>query len=113
MLGVFGDESTTGKPAGDDLREGKRTVMLAIARQNADASTLTVLDELVGDPLLEPVQIEMLRSTLHATGAVAQTEDLITRSRERSLRALSQMGVDASVARELGSLVEAITVRSV
>jgi len=55
----------------------------------------------------------MLRSTLHATGAVVQTEDLIARSRERSLRALSEMGVDASVAKELGSLVEAITVRSV
>lgn len=113
MLGVFGDEATTGKPAGDDLREGKRTVMLAIARQNADGATLTLLDELVGDPRLEPAQIEMLRSTLHATGAVAQTEDLITRSRERSLRALAEMGVDASVAKELGSLVEAITVRSV
>ncbi len=31
LLGVFGDPSVTGKPAGDDLAEGKRTVLLARA----------------------------------------------------------------------------------
>ncbi|MCA1781659.1 MAG: polyprenyl synthetase family protein [Dermatophilaceae bacterium] len=29
LLGVFGDPTVTGKPAGDDLREGKRTVLIA------------------------------------------------------------------------------------
>lgn len=113
LLGVFGDEATTGKPAGDDLREGKRTVTLALARQNADRSTLAVFDELVGDPSLDLTQIDMLRATLHATGAVNQTEDLIARSRDQSLRALAELGVDAAVERELQSLVDAITVRTV
>ncbi len=113
MLGVFGDEATTGKPAGDDLREGKRTVLLAIARNNADRSTVDVFDELIGDASLEPAQIDMLRATLIATGAVDQTEDLIARSRDRSLRALSEMGVDSAVERELHSLVDAITIRNV
>ena len=31
LLGVFGDADTTGKPAGDDLVEGKRTVLVALA----------------------------------------------------------------------------------
>lgn len=113
VLGVFGDEQTTGKPAGDDLREGKRTVMLAVARRNADRSTLDVFDELIGDPDLSPEQVDMLRATLHATGAVGHIEDLITTSRERSLRALAELGVDAAVERELHTLVDAITVRIV
>ena len=113
LLGVFGDEETTGKPAGDDLREGKRTVLLAIARQNADRGTVTVFDELIGDPRLEPAQIDMLRATLIATGAVQQIEDLIATSRDRSLRSLAEMGVDSSVEHELRSLVDAITVRTV
>jgi geranylgeranyl diphosphate synthase type I len=113
MLGVFGDEATTGKPAGDDLREGKRTVMLAFARQKADTSTLAVFDELIGDPLLDAEQITVLRSTLHSTGAVNRTEELIAQSREESLRALAELGVDSSVERELHSLVDAITVRNV
>ena len=113
MLGVFGDEATTGKPAGDDLREGKRTVMLAFARQAADPSTVAVFDELLGDPTLSPDQIEMLRSTLHVTGAVEKTEALIAQSRDESLSALAELGVDSSVERELHSLVDAITVRTV
>ncbi len=35
VLGVFGDPVTTGKPAGDDLREGKRTVLVAFALDQA------------------------------------------------------------------------------
>lgn len=113
LLGVFGDAAVTGKPAGDDLREGKRTVLLAMARRNADRSTVAVLDELVGDPTLDDDQITMLRATLHGTGAVDAVEDLIERSRERSLRALDELALDPSVDRELRGLVDAVTNRAV
>ncbi len=113
MLGVFGDEATTGKPAGDDLREGKRTVMLAFARQNANTATRAVFDELIGDPGLDADQISVLRATLHSTGAVDRTEELIALSRDESLDALRDLGVDAAVERELHTLVDAITVRNV
>jgi geranylgeranyl diphosphate synthase type I len=113
MLGVFGDEATTGKPAGDDLREGKRTVMLAYARQHADNSTRAVFDELIGDPQLDAGQINVLRATLHSTGAVDRTEEIIALSRDESLDALRNLGVDSAVERELHALVEAITVRNV
>src|SRR5204862_1544546 len=36
MLGVFGDPTVPGKPSGDDLREGKRTALLATALKRAD-----------------------------------------------------------------------------
>ncbi|ADG97546.1 Polyprenyl synthetase [Segniliparus rotundus DSM 44985] len=35
LLGVFGDPAVTGKPAGDDVREGKRTVLMALALRSA------------------------------------------------------------------------------
>src|SRR5436305_107189 len=35
LLGAFGDEAQTGKPVGDDLREGKPTPLLAIASDRA------------------------------------------------------------------------------
>ena len=38
VLGVFGDPAVTGKPSGDDLRSGKRTVLLAEAIELADTS---------------------------------------------------------------------------
>jgi hypothetical protein len=44
---------------------------------------------------------------------VAKTEELIALSRDESLSALIELGVDASVELELRSLVDAITVRNV
>ncbi|PTW90377.1 geranylgeranyl diphosphate synthase type I [Microbacteriaceae bacterium MWH-Ta3] len=113
LLGVFGDEATTGKPAGDDLREGKRTVLLAIARQRADRSTRDLLDELVGDPELSREQIDMLRQTLQDNGAVDEVEALIERSRVRSLEALAGASLDSQSRHELTALVDAITRRAV
>lgn len=112
VLGVFGDESVTGKPAGDDLREGKRTVLLAYARRTADRSTLATIDELVGDPSLDLDQVAMLRATLTRTGALDAVEELIRRSRDRSLRALDELTLDAAVDRELRGLVDAVTNRN-
>src|SRR5262249_26856980 len=53
ILGVFGDPAQTGKPAGDDVREGKRTVLLAIARSRAGAAQARIIDERLGDPPLD------------------------------------------------------------
>ncbi|MGA7148176.1 MAG: polyprenyl synthetase family protein, partial [Microbacterium sp.] len=57
VLGVFGDERETGKPAGDDLREGKRTVLIAYAREALAPSARRIVDEMLGDPELEAAQI--------------------------------------------------------
>ena len=60
LLGVFGDPEVTGKPAGDDLREGKRTVIIAMARRELPAGAVRLLDELLGDPALDDEQVRML-----------------------------------------------------
>src|ERR1700759_4412862 len=53
LLGVFGDPATTGKPAGDDLVEGKRTVLVALALDGAAPADATRLDSALGTPLTE------------------------------------------------------------
>lgn len=113
VLGVFGESDVTGKPTGDDLREGKRTVLLAIARERADRSTRATLDELVGDVNLTDEQITALRATLQSTGALDEVESLISRSRDRSLRVLDELSLDGAVDRELRHLAIALTERSV
>jgi geranylgeranyl diphosphate synthase type I len=45
LLGVFGDPLTTGKPAGDDLREGKRTALVAFAYDRGDFATKKLIDQ--------------------------------------------------------------------
>ena len=49
MLGVFGDPAETGEPAGDDIREGKHTVLVAIAREKATRQQAAALDRMLGD----------------------------------------------------------------
>ena len=87
LLGVFGDPATTGKPAGDDLREGKRTVLLAMAMERASDAARTELATHLGDPELSSEKIDSLRSLIIETGAVDEVEKLIDRLGEESTAA--------------------------
>lgn len=53
VLGVFGDPALTGKPAGDDLREGKRTFLVAAAGEATDDAGRELLFSRLGDPELD------------------------------------------------------------
>ena len=77
ILGVFGDPAVTGKPAGDDLREGKRTVLVALTREQLGASAGAIFDELLTSRELTAEQIGFLQQTIRGCGALAQTERMI------------------------------------
>lgn len=90
MLGVFGDPATTGKPAGDDLRQGKRTVLVSRALSLANRADRTRLSRAIGRRDLTDDDVARLRSLLHRTGAVDQVEQLIDSLAGPALRALSE-----------------------
>jgi geranylgeranyl diphosphate synthase type I len=77
LLGVFGDPAVTGKPAGDDLREGKRTVLVAVAAAAASPAEREVLDRALGDPDLDDVGVARIRDIVTSTGATATVETMI------------------------------------
>jgi geranylgeranyl diphosphate synthase type I len=81
LLGVFGDPEATGKPAGDDLREGKRTVLvarsLAHALDNGDDGTVALLREHLGDRSMSADVVDGLTAAIEATGAPQEVEALI------------------------------------
>ncbi|MFP5365257.1 MAG: polyprenyl synthetase family protein, partial [Actinomycetes bacterium] len=77
VLGVFGDPLTTGKPAGDDLREGKRTVLVALALDQASPAESAFIDARLGSPDLSAEDIHELRRIIEESGALAATEVLI------------------------------------
>src|SRR4029453_10094085 len=64
VLGVFGDPVHTGKPAGDDLREGKRTYLVAITYAHATGAELGELERSFGKPGLDDAGIERLRGII-------------------------------------------------
>ena len=73
LLGAFGEETATGKPVGDDLREGKPTPLLALATAGASAAQAAVLDD-VGRDDLSPAAVAAIQQIFVATGAVAAIE---------------------------------------
>ncbi|MBI5161921.1 MAG: polyprenyl synthetase family protein [Micrococcales bacterium] len=111
LLGVFGDPAVTGKPAGDDLREGKRTVLIALARRELPATAVRLLDELLGDRELDESQVAMLQRTLRDSGAVDRVEELIARDVDRAVGALGGARISGSARAELGRLADAVTRR--
>jgi geranylgeranyl diphosphate synthase type I len=112
VLGVFGDEHVTGKPSGDDLREGKRTVLVAYARERLSPSARRVMDELVGDPGLDDVQIGALQRTIQETGALDRVETLIADYSRRAERALNGARLGNAAVGALRDLAREATARA-
>jgi geranylgeranyl diphosphate synthase, type I len=100
LLGIFGDPNITGKPAGDDIREGKRTVLMAMTFERADQESAAKIRSVLGKDDLSEAEIEEIRSLITATGAVKDVEDLIDGLLSNALTAANS-DVIAPSAREL------------
>ncbi|MGF1647060.1 MAG: polyprenyl synthetase family protein [Kineosporiaceae bacterium] len=111
LLGVFGDPATTGKPAGDDLREGKRTLLVAYALERATPAQAGVVDRLLGDPGLGPDGVAALREILLDTGAADRVEELIAIDADTARKVLAEAGLPDEVHDALDRLVTAATER--
>lgn len=112
LLGVFGDPEVTGKPAGDDLTEGKRTVLIALALDGLDQSSAQLLDQSLGRELDEN-QVAQLRELIEKSGAREQVEQVIEQLTQTALTALEQAGVTEVSRVALHTLAEQATQRSV
>jgi len=112
LLGVFGDSAETGKPSGDDLREGKRTVLMAIASENADKGAQDLFDKNIGNPDLTVDQISNLQEEIIKTGAVKKVEDMITQLTNQALAALNHSGLSPVGKNLLTAMASIATKRS-
>jgi len=112
LLGVFGDPTVTGKPAGDDLREGKRTVLIALARTKLASNSRSLLDELLGDEELSDQQVLMLQASIRGSGAVDQVERIIDYNVSRALTAVADAPISAAARDQLERLADTVTRRT-
>ncbi|MFM6939911.1 MAG: polyprenyl synthetase family protein [Rhodoluna sp.] len=104
ILGVFGDPSVTGKPAGDDLREGKRTVLIALTLQNLAPSIRRIFEELLTSRELEAEQIQFMQQSIRESGALEKTERMMTELGDESLNALESLDIDPMAKEQLKGL---------
>ncbi|MCU1575077.1 MAG: geranylgeranyl pyrophosphate synthase [Micrococcaceae bacterium] len=104
VLGVFGDPETTGKPAGDDLREGKRTVLIGYTLSSATAADALFVDRRLGHPDLSSQDIDTIRAILARSGALKATEALIDSYWSSAFAALEALALPELAAQALHAL---------
>jgi geranylgeranyl diphosphate synthase type I len=112
LLGVFGDPQETGKPAGDDLRDGKRTALVALAWHRADAIQQDLLRRHLGDPAITPAMVDELRAVIAETGARAAVEAMIDERFDRCGEAVAAMDLDPTTRAAFERLTVLATRRS-
>ncbi|WP_147105434.1 polyprenyl synthetase family protein [Nesterenkonia populi] len=115
LLGVFGDPKVTGKPVGDDLREGKRTELIAYGLHRSSAAEAQRLEAMLGDPELTEHDVAEARDILAASGAMTLVEDEITRLTDQSAgvaRRLPDLGVSPTVAADFDRVARRLTART-
>jgi geranylgeranyl diphosphate synthase type I len=111
ILGVWGDPAETGKPAGDDLREGKRTLLVALAMERATPDQATLLRDHLGERGLDPHQVHALRSVLVDTGALDAVEERIAARTASARTGLRTAPISPAAREALDSLAVAATQR--
>ncbi|RBY88907.1 polyprenyl synthetase family protein [Blastococcus sp. TBT05-19] len=112
VLGVFGDPAVTGKSADDDLREGKQTLLIALAEEAADDAGRRLLDELLGDPDASTADFDALRGLLVSTGARDRVEERIARRTAEAREAIAEAPIADDARAALDALAVAATTRA-
>ncbi len=109
-LGVFGDPALTGKPAGDDLREGKRTALLALTWEASSPTERRALTDVLGVAEASAGQIEEAKQIVERNGLAAHEAEIARLVRDGH-EALETSGIDADAAIMLQELCDILTAR--
>jgi geranylgeranyl diphosphate synthase type I len=113
ILGVFGSPEVTGKPAGDDLREGKETYLVMLTRRRADRAGRQLLEAALGNAKLSEDEVAELRRLIAGCGAVDTTEARIGELLAEAKTALAAArGIDEAARAALAALADHVTDRS-
>jgi len=107
LLGVFGDPTVTGKPVGDDLREGKRTVLIAYALAHTDQAGRRLLVDRLGDPELDEDGVSALQQVITDSGAGEAVEAMISGYFDEAVAALDEPTITSSGRTALTALAAA------
>jgi geranylgeranyl diphosphate synthase type I len=112
VLGVFGDPEVTGKSADDDLREGKQTLLVALAEEATDDAGRALLARSLGNPDADHAEFDALRDLFVRTGARDLVERRIAEQTELARRAIGEAPLADDARAALDALAVAATTRT-
>jgi geranylgeranyl diphosphate synthase type I len=111
VLGTFGDPAVTGKDRDTDIREGKRTTLVAKAWGMGTAESRRLLAERLGRPGLTSDEVQWVRDLIRSSGALSETIELIDRLSAQAKAALRSAPLPEEVLRALRSLADLVALR--
>lgn len=91
LLGTFGDASATGKPVGNDIRQGKRTAL--VAEMRGDAASEAVLGRVLGRVDASDAEIAEVVRAMETSGAKARVEARVAELLAEARAALEAMAL--------------------
>lgn len=109
VLGTFGDAREMGKPAGNDLRGGKRTALVVDALRDAQASE--ALGRVLGRSDASDADVRAAVTRIEACGARARIEGRIAELAAQSREALGRAQLAPAGQSLLEGAIEALTER--
>lgn len=114
LIGVFGDPSVTGKPVGEDLREGKRTPLMAIAlsRAQGQPAAQRLLRRCLESGTVSERTVNDVRALLVELGAVSAVEEHIEMLAGSGLAALERAEIDDEARHALVRLADRAVART-
>jgi geranylgeranyl diphosphate synthase type I len=111
LLGVYGDPAVTGKPSGDDLITGKRTVLIAEGLARADDDAALRLRRLLGTEVSR-TELTDAREILTVSGAQAAVEARIESALASALGGIDALPTSSPARAKLTALAHRITHRA-
>jgi geranylgeranyl diphosphate synthase type I len=112
VLGVFGSERETGKPVGNDLREGKQTALVQHAMEHLSPGDASALRAVLGQRDASDDDVQRARSLIESSGALRAAEAEIAALRARCLDALRDAPLRPQGAELLSALATLVTERT-
>jgi geranylgeranyl diphosphate synthase, type I len=112
LLGAFSEQSVTGKPSGNDLKQGKPTLLVQQGLQRLDARPEEPLRLVWGNPHATPEQLERACTALERCGARKAVEDEILALTHRARTALERSMLPSDSKRLLGQSIDLLLHRS-
>lgn len=106
VLGVFGSEQVTGKSIASDLREGKRTLLIAETAARLPDEDVAVLESLLGDPMLDQAGVQQIRALLRESGGLEATLAYVDDAVTSALDELDRLELAADAAGTLRAMAE-------
>ncbi|MFB9904914.1 polyprenyl synthetase family protein [Allokutzneria oryzae] len=105
VLGVFGSAAEVGKPVGEDIRQGKRTTLIAATLARATRASTDRLLELAGDPGLSESDVDEARRIIESSGALEEVRAMLRERVRAARRTLASMTLDQRVRQALHDLI--------